>query len=321
MKANGAGAVHRANDITLLGPQRQNSILNNVLQRLTAGRSLCAITAGWQAEEGQLDELADWRERVVDLAIYQRSEMIFEHDDKLFQAHRERQATLHELQRLYRLRLVHARQAVIDLQAMSDTGVNSQFLNEQLKAALAALRLLDRQHRRLIQRTHAQFKARFETEKHLLLGRHRVELAELINASQAVLIAGGNVATLAARLRLFNLVPLLVGKPLIAWSAGAMLLSASIVVFHDFPPQGRGRVELLDSGLGLHDWVVLPHARSRLQLDDRWRVANLAQRFAPARCVTLNEGAEMRLLDGQLHSTRNVYCLGRSGRLALVQAA
>ena len=110
------------------------------------------------------------------------------------------------------------------------------------------------------------------------------------------------------------------GKPLIAWSAGAMLLADNIVVFHDFPPQGPGQVELLDSGLGLlRNWIVLPHARSRLQLDDRRHVANLAARFAPARCVTLNEGSELRLLDGAINYARNVRRLGRSGRLALLK--
>jgi hypothetical protein len=101
-----------------------------------------------------------------------------------------------------------------------------------------------------------------------------------------------------------------------------MLLSDTIVVFHDFPPQGPGHVEILDSGLGLiRNWVVLPHARSRLQLDDRRRVANLATRFAPARCVTLNEGSELRLLDGELQYARNVRRLGRGGRLSLLKTA
>jgi hypothetical protein len=50
-------------------------------------------------------------------------------------------------------------------------------------------------------------------------------------------------------------------------------------------------------------------------------VANLAARFAPARCVTLNEGSELRLLDGDLQYARNVRRLGRGGRLALLTAA
>jgi peptidase E len=311
-----------ASDITLLGPQRHRPALAGVLQRFNNEQPLCAITAGWQDEEGQPEEIAALREHkhIIDLAIYRRSEDLFETDSELFQAHRERQSLLHELQRLYRLRLDHARQAVIELQTGAST--TPQLLTEQLNAARAALRLLDRQHRRLIRRTHEQFAARWAPEWHALLAQQRNELAELIGASQAVLLAGGNIATLSARMRLFDLAPLLAGKPLIAWSAGAMLLTEHIVVFHDFPPQGAGHVEVLDSGLGLiRNWVVLPHARSRLRLDDRRRVANLAARFAPARCVTLNEGSELRLLDGDLQYARNVRRLGRGGRLALLTAA
>lgn len=307
-----------ATDITLLGPQRRQPSLATVLQRFTSDRPLCAITAGWQGEEGQLEELAELGERVADLAIYQRSEAIFESDSAFSQAHRERQAMLHELQRLYRLRLGYARGVIKDLQ--SDPGMPG-LLDEQLSAAFVALRLLDRQHRRLTRRAHERFSERWTPAKHGMLARQRDELAALIDASQAVLIAGGNIATLAARMRLFDLAPLLAGKPLIAWSAGAMLLGDNIVVFHDFPPQGVGHVEILDRGLGLlHNWIVLPHARSRLRLDDRQRVANLAARFPSARCVTLDEGSELRLVDGKLQYAHKVHRLGRGGRLALLKA-
>lgn len=309
-----------AGDITLLGPQRHRPTLAGVLSRFSRDKPLSIISAGWQDEEAQLDELSDWRSWITDLSIYQRSEAIFESDPQLFQAHRERQSALHELQRLYRLRLAHARLAISDLQT-SNTASTS-LLQEQLNAARAALRLLDRQHRRLLYRIHAQFASRWSADQHVLLAQHRAELAELIDASQAVLIAGGNVATLTSRVGLFNLAPLLAGKALIAWSAGAMLLSDNIIVFHDFPPQEPGRVELLDNGLGLlHGWVILPHARSRLRLDDRRRVANMVSRFAPARCITLNEGSELRLLNGKLQYARNVRRLGRGGRLSLLKAA
>jgi hypothetical protein len=39
--------------------------------------------------------------------------------------------------------------------------------------------------------------------------------------------------------------------------------------------------------------VLLPHARARLLLDDTPRMAVLARRFAPARCVPLEAGTRI----------------------------
>ncbi len=66
-----------------------------------------------------------------------------------------------------------------------------------------------------------------------------------------MLIAGGHVAVLLNRMRLFRLGEELAKKPLIAWSAGAMALSERIVLFHHHAPQGRRDAELLDAGLGI----------------------------------------------------------------------
>jgi len=300
-------------DITLLGPQLRRPSLSSVLQRFSPQLPLCVITAGWQDEEGQLEELAGLDGWLTDLTVYQRSEALLTDDDALAQSHRERQATLQELQRLYRLRLQYAQQAVEELQTSS---ARPALLSEQLSAARTSLRLLDRQQCRLIRRTHEQFAANCAPGHHPLLDQQRGELAELINASQAVLIAGGNIATLISRMRLFDLASLLAGKPLIVWSAGAMLLTDTIVVFHDYPPQGAGHAEILDTGLGLlHNWIVLPHAHSRLRLQDRQRVADLATRFATARCITLDEGAELVLRNNELQSVQQVQQLARSGRL------
>ena len=78
--------------------------------------------------------------------------------------------------------------------------------------------------------------------------------------------------------------------PVIAWSAGAMALTDRIVLFHDRAPQGPGHPEVYGSGLSvLRDVVLLPHARARLLLDDAPRMAVFARRFAPARCVLLEQ--------------------------------
>jgi hypothetical protein len=104
-------------------------------------------------------------------------------------------------------------------------------------------------------------------------------------------------------MRLFQLDALLTSLPrplpIFAWSAGAMAITQRVVLFHDSPPQGPGNAELLGEGLGLvPGTVVLPHAVKRLQLDDPLRVSLFARRFAPDRCVTLDQGERM-IWDGR----------------------
>jgi len=80
----------------------------------------------------------------------------------------------------------------------------------------------------------------------------------------------------------------------IAWSADAMALTDRIVLFHDRAPQGPGHPEVYGSGLGvLRNIVPLPHARARLLLDDAPRMAVFARRFAPARCILLENGTRV----------------------------
>jgi len=52
--------------------------------------------------------------------------------------------------------------------------------------------------------------------------------------------------------------------------------------------------------------VLLPHARRRLPVDDPVRLGALARRFAPARCVVLDDG-------GTLAAAR---VIGADGRLS-----
>ena len=83
---------------------------------------------------------------------------------------------------------------------------------------------------------------------------------------------------------------------LIAWSAGAMALTGRVLLFHDRAPHDPSHAEFLDTGL---DWVrgcvLLPHARRRLRTDDPRRMAELAFRAAPARCVILDDGVRLDL--------------------------
>jgi hypothetical protein len=128
--------------------------------------------------------------------------------------------------------------------------------------------------------------------------RNAVE--QMIQRASAIAIAGGHVAVLLNRLRLFDIARLSKGKPVIAWAAGAMAVSERIILFYDDPPHGPGNAEVLDEGLGLAGNIVpLPHAGSRLKLEDALRVSLFARRFAPAEAITLDPGSRVDWRDGR----------------------
>jgi hypothetical protein len=117
----------------------------------------------------------------------------------------------------------------------------------------------------------------------------------VLDQAQAVVVAGGHVGELLRVLHLFHVGPHL-PRVVIAWSAGAMALSERVVLFHDFVPHGVAQTEVFGEGLGVVRGVVpLPHLRRRLRVDDTVRMSVLARRFAPARCVALDDGVRLEL--------------------------
>jgi hypothetical protein len=99
-------------------------------------------------------------------------------------------------------------------------------------------------------------------------------------------------------LHLFHLGPHLPAR-VVAWSAGAMALTSRVVLFHDRAVQGTAQTEVYDEGLDvLPDLVLLPHARRRLRTEDLTRMSTLAQRFAPATCLVLDDGVRVDLGPG-----------------------
>jgi hypothetical protein len=162
---------------------------------------------------------------------------------------------------------------------------------------------------------HAEFQARWPPAADDPLARQKRELQALIEPTRALVIAGGHVAVLLNRLRLFDVLALAGGRPVLAWSAGAMALTEWIVLFHDHPPVGEGMVEILDAGLGAVPGVVaLPNPRLRLRLDDPERVQLLSQRFAPAACVAMDQEAVIVVEAGTLRA-RGCQRLGTDGTL------
>lgn len=299
------------NDITFLGPQSPHSTVQNVI---AAGDALISvISAGWREREGELEgeleQLGETRQ-IVDLRLYRRIDEIFASDPELFAAHRQRQTLLKEAQRLYRLRLAHALKAAREL-FESDDG---ELLAAERRAAMAALRALDRHHLRRIRRIHEAFDQTWRPAERPAILPHVAELAAVIERSSAVLIAGGHVGVLLSRMRLLGLPRLLAGRRIVAWSAGAMALGERVVLFHDHPPQGEGDPEVLDTGFALVRGVVpLPHAGARLRLDDARRVALFARRFSPSLCVPLEQGVLLRWRDGVLIESQSATRLVHRG--------
>lgn len=303
----------------ILGPQRANPAVAPVLVRMGLGdEPVCAITAGWQEREGELADLEEHlARRTTDLELYRRAEAVFREDKELHEAYRERQLMLIEMQRLYRRRLDHAMTAAREL---SDETGASAALDYERRSALRAIRTLDREHLRRIRLVQEHFERTWAPLSRAAVVTHQQEIAAILAESGAVLVAGGHVEVLLNRLRFFGLRELLLDRAIIAWSAGAMALTERIVLFHDHPPQGAGNAEIADAGLGLFPGTVaLPHAGARLRLGDPKRVALFARRFAPARCMTLDAGAQMIWRDGRLDTIKASQLLQRRGGLGRVK--
>jgi len=301
--------------LTLLGPQFREPNLAAALAALGLQGPFACITAGWQEREGELDELRQHvRADVVDLAVYQRAEDVYSSDRTLRLAHRDRQALLQEQQDLYALRLRHAKDAAREL---FDRPGDTPALRRARRQAIAALRRLDRAHLVAIRNEHARFEREFAPATRPAVAHARAQLRAALAPATAILLAGGHVAVLLNRLRLLGAEEWLGGRPLFAWSAGAMALAPAVVLFHDHPPQGGANAEVLDVGLGLLPRVLpLPHASTRLRLHDAARVSLFARRFAPQACLTLDHGTFAHFVHGRLQRHAQCFELARSGVLA-----
>jgi hypothetical protein len=285
--------------VVLLGPQRRPT-LDGVVRSLGLAGPFATVTAGWQEREpddGELSALlgaSASRHGAVNLGLYRRGVDVAERDPVFAAGWDELRRTLAGLQEVYLLRLDYALRAVYAVQRQAGSG------SEAVEEAVAAVRALDEAHLRRVNGARGEFYARLEPHARPVIAAHRDEVAAVLRDAGALVVAGGHVGVLADVLHLFNVAAALNGGSLvIAWSAGAMALTDRIVLFHDRAPQGPGHPEVYGSGLSLlRDVVLLPHARARLLLDDAPRMAVLARRFAPARCVPLEAGSRIDVVDG-----------------------
>lgn len=298
----------------LLGPQRPAVNLDRAFRDLDTSRPVAVISAGWQEAEGDIDHVqAIVKGELKDLKLYHRAEALFLAEPGLRELYRSRQDRLQELQRMHRIRL---KAAMLAARQLLRSEGNPRILRHEQRHAIAQLRTLDRHHMMSIAAIHKDFDQRLRHAPPAPLVQQQQAVAEALADIDVVVITGGNVAVLLNRLRLFGLDELLANKTIVAWSAGAMALTNLVVLFHDRTPLGYRDAEILEVGLGfLPGVVVLPDATHRLRLKDRVRVGLFSRRFAPSKCLTLDNGAVLESRDGKIVAVEGVRRLLRSGAI------
>mgnify|MGYP003676439492 CR=1 FL=1 len=297
----------------LLGPQLPTPNLATAIDTAhIPDGPIAVITAAWQEAEADTEELQQQLQRpIVSLDLYQRAEAIFADDEKLRTAYRARQDQLQELQQLYRTRL---RQSMIAARKMRRIEGSSPLLAIERQHATEQLRDLDAHHSSRIQAIFDEYAHEIIESSSALLKQHRDEIENAMAGCSTVLITGGNVLVLLNRLQLFEMQSHLASRHLVAWSAGAMVLSDTIVLYHDRTPLGRRDPEVLGPGLGIiPNLIFLPDAKKRLQDKDRARVGIFSDRFAPGDCITLNNGSLFHFDEKNVHRVENAHRLSSEG--------
>ena len=305
----------------LLGPQRPTrNITEAVANAGLPEGPLAVISAAWQEAEGDIDDVRELVDRPLeDLRLYRRAEEVESRDPTLAAATRRRQERLIAQQRIYRLRLKQL--SIAARQTLRAEGEHDMLVAEQ-RHAIAQLRALDRHHLHRTESIWSEFLDRYNPEAHSLLAEQAVEIGEAIGRCAGILITGGNVAILLNRLRLFGLDRYLRTNPIIAWSAGAMVLAERIVLFHERSPEGRRDAEVFGAGCRIvPGYVLLPDAKHRLRSNETTRVGLMSRRFSPDVCLALDNGAELHVDADTIRYANSVRMLNRDGRLKKVRAA
>ena len=309
--------------IILLGPQRRPT-LDGAVRSLFPGPGglagpVATITAGWQEREPDDAELSAYAGgHAVNLGLYRRWLDVQDRDPEYSAGARRLADVLAGLQEVYLLRLDYAMRAVYAVQRRSASALAAV---DALGEAVEAVRGLDEAHLHQVNGARREFFDRLAPHDRPVIAGHRAEVSAVLAGAPALVGAGGHVGVLAEVLHLFNVAAALNGAPVIAWSAGAMALTGRIVLFGDRSPRGPGHAEVYGSGLSLlRDVVLLPHARSRLLLDDTARMAVFARRFGPSRCVPLEAGTRIDVpADGAWPP--GVRVLGEDGHVTAGEAA
>jgi hypothetical protein len=280
--------------VIVLGPQRRPTV-DAAAGGLGADGPIATVTAGWREREGddaELDRLLDGR--TANMRLYARWQDVLDRDPEYAAAEREHRTALDERHELYRVQLAGVLGAWHEV---GRHGGSRERVRETARAdAEAAIRLVDERHVSRIREDRETFEQAWRPGERDAVATHRSAVRELVDQADALVVAGGHVGVLGHVLRLFDVTP---PAAVIAWSAGAMAMTERVLLFHDKAPRGPGHAEFAGAGLGwVRGCVLLPHARRRLHTEDPARMAELAARAAPARCVVLDDGTRIDLPDG-----------------------
>lgn len=303
----------------VLGPPGETLTLAPALETLDLPPGpLAAITVGWREEEaataGIDREAARLDREVTPLLLGERVRRAFARDPELGDAHRALQDGLRVEEQLYQTRL---KQAVEARHALGRMSVAERHRARYLEAAWQDILAVDRFHLETQTSLWEEFRGAMCPAERLRPDAE--EVRRLLGGSAAVIVAGGHVAVLRNRLRLFDLGPELARLPVVAWSAGAMALSRRVVLFHDRLPVGSAKPEIYGEGAGvLPGAAFFPDARRRLDLDDGESLGELAGRVAPERAVLLDQGDRLDLSDGVWSAPAGIRLLTAAGEVETV---
>lgn len=281
--------------IALLGPQGPTPDVGAVLRDLGIAGPVALVRAGYQERESEDAEINALGVPVTNLALHARGVEVFKEAAEYTAAYQARQQRLRHLQAFYRTRLDGIEDAA---KKISVRYVEPELLAQEEKVSVDMFRQMDNDHVERCQAVRAAFDQAWPADRVPALAKHRREVRELMDNTSALVIAGGHVASLNNRLQMFDVLANNANKPIVAWSAGAMVLTDRIVLFHDYPPYGSDIAQLLEPGAGLvSGLVVLPDPRRRINLDAKSGIQQFARRMAPATCVAMDHGARL-ILDG-----------------------
>ena len=298
----------RANGPTvLLGPQNDSPNLAAALGDAGWDGPLAVVTAGWEEREDEDYELAEHvGVPLHNLRLFGRAGELLQSDSEFASTWYEHRDRRRAARHYYDVRLGHALDAVRELMAEEANGESEH--ERALTLALDQVRTLDSEHLERTAALNRDLREQLPDGPGSLLERQRGEIVELVERCSVLCIAGGHVQVLLDHLRLYGVMEVHGSRPVMAWSAGAMVLGSRVVLFHDRPPWGRGNAEMFDSGFARVPDVLLPHARERLHLDDESRVQLLARRLHPLCARTLDEGSRIQY---GLHAKVRADAVGR----------
>lgn len=277
----------------LLGPQRFSTNAGQVVRALAPEGRIATVTAGWrerEAEDAELHEVFD--ERTYNLRLYTRLLDVLDKDEAFALAARAYNEAVDELVGVYSTRIQRTLDTVY---ALERRHVREDIADAALDDGIRSLQAIDEWYLRTLEEMTEELEGPMGDSE--LITYHRATVRGILAESSGVAISGGHVGLLLRAMWLFvgRLPPSL---PVVAWSAGAMVLTDRVVLYNDSGAQGFNGAEVWSRGLGRVPKVLaLPHARRRIRVDDPMTVQVFVRRFAPAVALLLDDGAKVILED------------------------